>query len=286
MPSVEHRPTGKTSASKAKSARCRSPQAFQDEVGRLLKIGFIRESYYPDWLANPILVIKPNGKWRMFIDFTNLNKACLKDSFPLPQIDQLVDATTRHELLSFMDVYSRYNQIPMYEPDEEHTSFITYCGLYCYKAMPFGLKNVGVLMNMMFKDLIGNIMEVYVNDMLLKSRVARDHVEHLGQMFDVLKKYQMKLNPLKYAFGVGSRKLLSFLTNQRGIEANPEKIKVLLEMNLPKKPKEVMSLVSIVAALSRFVSKVTYRWAPFFDVLKGSKRIEWADRCEQAFKAL
>ena len=78
-------------------------KALQDEVDSLLKIGFIRESYYPDWLANPVLVIKPNGKWTMCIDFTNLNKACPKDNFPLPRIDQLIDATTKHELLSFMD---------------------------------------------------------------------------------------------------------------------------------------------------------------------------------------
>ena len=140
-------------------------KALQDEVDRLLKIGFIRESYYPDWLANLMLVLKPNGKWRISIDFTNLNKACPKDSFPLPRIDQLVDATTRHELLGFMDACLGYNHIPTYESNEEHTSFITDCGLYCYNAMPFGLKNVRAtyqrLVNMMFKNLIGKTMEVY-----------------------------------------------------------------------------------------------------------------------------
>ena len=118
-------------------------KAFQDEVDRLLKRGFIRESYYPNWLANPILVIKPNEKWRMCTDFMNLNKACPNDSFPLPRIDQMVDVMMGHEPLSFMDEYSRYNQIPMYEPDEEHRSFITDYGLYCYKVMPFSLKNSG-----------------------------------------------------------------------------------------------------------------------------------------------
>ena len=116
-------------------------KVLQDEIDRLLKIGFIREFYYPDWLANPVLVIKPNKKWRMCIDFMNLNKACLKDSFPPPRIDQLVEATAIYELLSFMDAYSGYNQILIYEPDKEHTSFIIDRGLYCYKVMPFDLKN-------------------------------------------------------------------------------------------------------------------------------------------------
>uniref|UniRef100_A0A803QSU0 Reverse transcriptase domain-containing protein n=1 Tax=Cannabis sativa TaxID=3483 RepID=A0A803QSU0_CANSA len=145
-------------------------QALKEEVDCLLACGFIRESFYPDWLANPVLVPKPNGSWRTCVDFTDLNKACPKDSFPLPSIDQLVDATAGHELLSFMDAYSGYNQIPMYEPDQEHTSFITDRCLYCYKVMPFGLINASAtyqrLVNMMFADLLGDTMEVYVDDML------------------------------------------------------------------------------------------------------------------------
>ena len=100
-------------------------KTLKDEVDKLLDIGFIRESFYPSWLANPVLVKKSNGKWRTCVDFIDLNKACPKDSFPLPRIDQLVDATSGHELLSFIDAYSGYNQIPMYLSDEEHTSFIT-----------------------------------------------------------------------------------------------------------------------------------------------------------------
>jgi hypothetical protein len=100
-------------------------QAIVEEVEKLLKIGFIREVDYPEWLANVVLVKKSNGKWRMCVDFTNLNKACSKDSFPLPQIDLLVDSTSGHELLSFMDAFSGYNQIFMEEMDQEKTYFIT-----------------------------------------------------------------------------------------------------------------------------------------------------------------
>ena len=129
------------------------------------------------------MVLKPNGKWRTCIDFTKLNKACPKDSFPMLRINQLVDVTAGHELLSFMDVYSGYNQILMYEHDKEHTFFITDLGLYCYKAKPFGLKNTRAtyqrLVNMIFKDLIRKTMEVYVDDILVKSRVAGDHIDHL-----------------------------------------------------------------------------------------------------------
>ncbi|CAL8132446.1 unnamed protein product [Prunus armeniaca] len=118
-------------------------EAMKTEVDKLQAIGFIHEGTYPIWLANSVLVKKSSGAWRMYQDYTNLNKACLKDRFPLPRIDQLVDATAGHELLSFMDAYSGYNQIFMHPTHREHTTFITDRGFYCYNVMPFGLKNVG-----------------------------------------------------------------------------------------------------------------------------------------------
>ena len=116
-------------------------QAITDEVNKLLLEGFIQEVYYPDWLANVVLVKKANGKWRMCMDFMDLSKACPKDSFPLPRINQLVDSIAGHKLLTFMDEFLGYNQIKMVEEDQEKTTFITSQGLYCYKVMPYGLKN-------------------------------------------------------------------------------------------------------------------------------------------------
>ena len=129
-------------------------KAIEEGVKKLLKAGFIREVYYPNWLANVVMVKKPNGKSKICIDFTDLNKACPKNSFPLPRIHQLVDATAGHELLIFIDTYSGYNQIKMYPPDREKTYFITNTGLYYYNVMPFGLKNTRAtyqrLVNKMF----------------------------------------------------------------------------------------------------------------------------------------
>ena len=134
-------------------------KAIVEEVRKLLEANFIQEVYYPDWLVNVVMVKKANGKWRMCVDFTNLNRACPKDSHPLPPIDTLVYSTTRDELLSFIDAFSGYNQIKMNKDDQERTSFVTRQGLFCYKVMPFGLKNAGVmyqrLMNKMFTHQIG-----------------------------------------------------------------------------------------------------------------------------------
>ena len=168
-------------------------QAVTEEVSKLLTVGFVREVYYPDWLANVVLVKKANGKWRMCVDFTDLNKACLNDSFPLARIDQLVDSTTGHKLLTFMDAFLGYNQIKMAKEDQEKTAFITSQDLYCYKVMPFGLKNAGAtyhrLVNKMFSKQIGRNMEVYVNDMLLKSKEELAHLDYLKETFATLKQY-------------------------------------------------------------------------------------------------
>ncbi|XP_024037019.1 uncharacterized protein LOC127898886 [Citrus sinensis] len=161
---------------KRRSLNAERSLAVKEEVDKLLKVGFVKEARYPDWLANVVMVKKANGKWRMCVDFIDLNKACPKDSFPLPRIDQLMDATAGHGLLSFMDAYSGYNQKRMHKPDQENTSFITYRGLYCYK--------------------------VYVDDMLTKSLKPEDHVKDLRETFDILRKYKMRLNPAKCAFGV------------------------------------------------------------------------------------
>ena len=118
-------------------------QAITAETRKLLKAGFIRRVQYPEWLTNVVLVPKKGGKSRMYVDFRELNKACPKDSFPLPKIDQLVDSTASCQLLSFLDAYLGYNQIPMVKEDEEKTSFITELGLFCYRVMPFDLKNAG-----------------------------------------------------------------------------------------------------------------------------------------------
>ena len=112
-------------------------------MDNLLRVGFIREVKYPKWLANVVVVPKKGGKWRVCVDYTDLNEACLKDSFPLPRIDQIIDASAGHGMLSFLDAFSGYHQIPMHLFDEEKTAFITPHGLYCYNVMSFGLKNVG-----------------------------------------------------------------------------------------------------------------------------------------------
>ena len=183
------------------------------------------------------MVKKVNGKWRMCVDFTNLNKACPKDSYPLSRIDQRVDSTAGHKLLSFMDAFSGYNQIRMDGADQEKTSFVINQGMFCYKVMPFDLKNAWAtyqrLVNHMFRPQIRRNVKVYVDDMLVKSLDKEKHLDDLQETFDTLKRFSMKLNPSKCGFGVLLENFLKFMVSHRGIKENPEKIKAILNMKPP-----------------------------------------------------
>ena len=230
-------PSFKPVKQKRKSFAPERQKVINEEVNKPLQARAIREVDYPDRLANVVLVKKANGKWRLCIDFIDVKRACPKDRFPLPRIDLVVDTTVGHELLSFMGAFSGYNQIRMDPSDQEKTSFVTGQGTYYYQVMPFRLKNAGAtyqrLVNRMFQKQIGTSMEVYIDDMLVKLVKAELHVDRLAESFQVLKNYKIKLNPTKCAFGVYAGKFLGFIVNNRGIEANSDKIKAVLDMKPP-----------------------------------------------------
>ena len=173
----------------------------------------------------------------------------------------------------------------MAKADQEKTSFVTSQGLFCYKVMTFELKNAEAtyqrLMNKMFAHQIRRNVQVYVDDMLVKSVREDDHLSDLRETFDTLRTYNMRLNPSKCAFGVIARKFLGFMVSQRGIEVNLEKVRAIMELSPPKIVKEVQNLNGKIAALNRFISRATYKCLPFFRILK--KSFEWTDECQQAF---
>ena len=159
------------------------------------------------------------------MDFTDLNRACPKDPFPMPKIDQLVEATYEHLRMSFLDAFQGYHQISLAGEDQEKMAFISPDANYHYTVMPFGLKNAGVtyqrMLTRMFRDKIGHTVEVYIDDMMVKSKQKAWHVEDLQGVFEVLQKHRLHLNAEKCAFGVGAGKFLGYLITSRGIEVNP-----------------------------------------------------------------
>jgi len=208
--------------------------AAKEEAEKLLQVEFIREAHYTTWLANVVLVRKPNGKWRMCTNYIDLNKACPKDSYPLPSIDRLVDGAAGHKYMRFLDTFSGYKQISMHPHDIAKTTFMTDDTNYVYEVMPFGLKNAGAtyqrLMDKVSKGLIGHSVEIYVDDMVVKSSSCTQHIQDLNQAFEALKAVGMRLNPEKCIFGVERGKFLGFMLTNRGIEANSDKCQAIMEI--------------------------------------------------------
>jgi hypothetical protein len=259
------------------------------ELRKLLEAGFIKEVFHPMWLANPVLVKKKNGKWRMCVDYTSLNKACPKVPFPLPRIDQIVDSAVGCELLCFLDAYSGYHQIKM-ESDQLATSFITPFGMYCYVTMPFGLRNAGATyqrcMQHVFGDHIGRTVEAYIDDIVVKTRKADDLVSDLRIAFGCLRDNGVKLNPEKCVFGVPRGMLLGYIVSQRGIEANPEKVAALERMGPIRDLRGVQKVLGCLAALSRFISWLGEKGLPLYRLLKKHERFSWTVEVLEALDKL
>nr|CAN61262.1 hypothetical protein VITISV_005781 [Vitis vinifera] len=220
---------------------------IREKIEKLLEAGFIREVEYPDWLANVVVVPKKEGKWRN----PRLGKG----------------------MLSFLDAFSGYHQIPMSPTDEEKTAFITPHGLYCYKVMSFGLKNAGAtyqrLMTKIFKPLVGRTVEVYIDDIVVKSKTREEHVLHLQEVFHLLKKYDMKLNPSKCAFGVSR-----------------DQVKAVMETPPPRSKKELQRLTGKLVALGRFIARFTDELRPFFLAIRKARASGWMDSCQSAFEKI
>nr|XP_027102846.1 uncharacterized protein LOC113724106 [Coffea arabica] len=265
-------------------------RAVGEEVDKLLPAKIIREAQYPTWLFNPVMVKKDTGAWRMCVDFTDLNKACPKNCYPLPKVDTLVDSAMGYEVLCFLDAFKGYHQIGMSQEDQEKMAFYTDRGTYCYTTMPFGLKNVGAtyqrLVNQAFKSQIGRNIEAYVDDILLKSQTTSSFLSDLREVFDVLRKTRMMLNPKKCVFGVTSEKFLGYLVSRRGIEANPDKVRAIQEMSPPRCVCDVQRLTGRLAALNRFLSQLASKALPFFKVLKKADSFSWTEECQQVFEKL
>jgi hypothetical protein len=217
--------------------------------------GFIREVLHPEWLANPILVLKKNKvDWLMCVDYIDLNKHCPKDPFELPRIDQVVDSTTGCSMLSFLDCL-------------HHTIWSLLLYHHAFRPQERWSDLPESHLDMLSRSLDKRV-EAYVDDVVIKTENLENFTEDLQLVFNSLRCYRWKLKPKKCVFGVPARKLLGFIFSHRGIEANPEKIEAIMRMEPPRSQKKVQRLTGCMAALSRFISRLSEKGMPFYKLLK------------------
>uniref|UniRef100_A0A2N9GMB4 RNase H type-1 domain-containing protein n=1 Tax=Fagus sylvatica TaxID=28930 RepID=A0A2N9GMB4_FAGSY len=258
------------------------------EVKKLLSAGFIKPIQHPRWLSNIVPVKKKNGQIRCCVDFRNLNKACPKDEFPLPNMDLLIDSAAGHAMFSFMDGFSGYNQIFMTPRDAEKTAFRTPIGNFYYTVMPFGLKNAGATyqrtMTAMFHDMMHREIEDYVDDIVVKSKTRGDHFGVLKKVFERCRLYKLKMNPLKCAFGVSAGKFLGFLVHQRGIDVDPTRASAIATMKPPTTHKELKSFLGKLSYIRRFIPGLAAVTSAFSPLLKKGASFRWSTECQEAFE--
>nr|GEX76915.1 reverse transcriptase domain-containing protein [Tanacetum cinerariifolium] len=229
--------------------------AIQKEVEKLVEAVIMKELHYHDWLSNPVMVNKHDGSWRLCVDFKDLNKACLKDGYPLPEIVWKVESLCGFPLKCFLDAYKVYHQIQMAKDDKEKAAFIISQGIFCYTKMPCGLRNAGAtyqrLVDKAFHKQIGRNIEVYVDDLVIKSHTEDEIVRDIGETFKTLREINMKLNLQNCTFGVEEGLFLGYTVNTKGLKVCPDKVDDVLSLPSPRCLKDVQKLNGKLTSMNR-----------------------------------
>jgi hypothetical protein len=269
------------------------------EIESLLDANFIRPCRYAEWISNIVPVYKKNGKMRVCIDFRDLNRATPMDGYPMSVADLLVDVATDllvdaaagHKVISFMDGNAGYNQIFMATEDISKIAFRCpgHIGLFEWIVMTFGLKNAGATYqrakNYIFHELISKIVEIYIDDVVIKSLNNDSHLEDVKRTLECTRKHGLKMNPNKCAFGVSAGEFLGFLVHDGGIEVGKKSMKAIDEVVPPTNLKELQSLLGKINFVRRFISNLSQKVLPFSPLLKLKKdqKFVWGDEQQKAF---
>ncbi|KAK1614114.1 hypothetical protein QYE76_019631 [Lolium multiflorum] len=276
---------------RARQMKAEILEEVKKEIEKMLAAGFIRPCRYAEWISSIVPVEKKDGRWRVAIDFRDLNRATPKDEYPMPVAETLINAAAGHKVLSFMDGNAGYNQIFMAPEDIHKTAFRVpgAVGLFEYVVMTFGLKNAGATyqraMNYIFHDLIGKLVEIYIDDVVVKSVSMEGHLEDLRHVLDRTRKFGLRMNPKKCAFGVTAGQFLGFLVHERGIEIGLKSQEAVRTMQPPTTKKELQRLIGKINFVRRFISNLSGRIEPFMGLVKtkSDDEFHWGAEQQQAF---
>jgi hypothetical protein len=267
---------------------------LKKEVERLIEANFIRPCRYAEWISNIVPVYKKNGKMRVCIDFRDLNRATPMNGYPMLVADLLVDAAAGHKVISFRDGNAGYNKIFMAVEDVAKTAFRCpgHIGLFDWIVMTFELKNAGATyqraMNYIFHELIGKIVEIYIDDVVIKSLDHESHLDDVRKTLECTRKHGLKMNSNKCAFRVSAGEFLGFLVREGGLEVGKKSMKAIDEVVSPTNLKELQSLLGKINFVRRFISNMSQKVLPFSPLLriKKDQKFVWGDEQQNAFNEI
>lgn len=259
----------------------------EKEINRLYKAGIIVPIRFSDWISNLVPVRKKIGEIRLCIDFRNLNKVSLKDNYPLPKMDHILQRVVGASRTSLLDGYSGYNQILVHEDDRDKTAFTTPWGTFHYAKMPFGLKNVAATfqcaMDIAFANEKDVFLVVYLDDLTVFSSSDDEHLHHFRIVFQRCRKFGISLNPKKSLFAMDEGNLLGHIISKEGIRIDPSRVEEIQQIDFPRNKKEIQAFNGKINFLRRFVPNLAEHFREITNMLKKDSVVKWMKDVMKSF---
>jgi hypothetical protein len=263
---------------------------IEKEVKILLDAKIIVPLRYSEWVANLVTVRNKNDEIRLCVDFRNLNRSSLKDNYPLPKMDHVLEKVAGDNQMSMIDGFSGYNQIAVHQDDKEKTTFTTPWGTFMYDKMPFGLMNVGDTfqwaMDITFVGERDKFVVIYLDDLTVFSKSDAEHLTHLRQTFEKCQKFGLSLNPKKSHFVMQEGKLLGHIVSKEGIKIDPKRVEAINTINFPRNVKEIQSFLGKINFLRRFILNFAEIVKLITNMLKKDSEVRWTNEAKASFQRI
>jgi len=254
----------------------------------MYEAGIIAPIKFSEWISNLVPTRKKIGEIRLCVDLRNLNKVSLKDHYPLPKMDHILQRVVGDSRILLLDGFSGFNRILVHPDDQDKTAFTTPWGTFKYVKMPFGLKNVGAkfqrAMDIAFAKEIYDFLVIYLDDLTAFSKSNQEHLEHLRQVFLICRKYGISLNPNKSFFGLEEGKLLGHIISKDGIGIDPDRIQAILHVPHPRNIKQLQAFLGKINVLRRFIPNLVELIRLLNNMLKKDSKVKWTIEAKQAFE--
>jgi hypothetical protein len=261
---------------------------IEKDVRNIFDAKIIVSLRFSKWLANLVPVRKKSGKIRLCVDFWNLNRVSLKDNYPLPNMDYILQKVVGSQKLSMLDGFFGYNQIIVHPGDQEKTTFTTPWGTFMYAKMPFGLMNAGDTfqraIDISFADEKDKFIVIYLDDMNLFSDSDNEHLKHLKRVFQKCKRFGISLNPKKSNFGMQEGKLLGHIISKEGIKMDPSRVAAIMKINTLRRKNEVQSFFGRINILRRFIPNLKEIIKYITSMLRKRNEIKWTQESRKSFE--
>jgi hypothetical protein len=261
---------------------------IEKEIKKMYDAKIIVPLRFSKWFSNLVPTRKKTGEIRLCIDFRNLNKVSLKDNYPLPKMDHILQKVVGSSRTSLLDGFLGYNQVLVHSEDQEKTSFTTPWGTFMYVKMPFGLMNVGATfqraMDISFVEELGNFIVIYLDDVIVYSQFDEEHLQHLRHVFEKCRKFRISLNPKKSLFRLEEGKLLGHIISKDGIKIDPSTIESIQKVEHPRNLKELQSFIGKINFLRIFIPNLAELLMNITNMLKKDAKIKWNTEAKQSFE--